>query len=793
MKCHLVILAVLLCTAAVVQCTAPTFLDDAADKVDAGFKKTTRRGVTNIDITKIEVVWQPFAMVEDKKSIDKKKLFLEVKVGDGSWNRLDKPASRRGGGKYRWTLDNDLPCKDHSLKFVVVSLDGEEAEFEYPTPIAAASTEDIANSGNFIPATPSNLKVEINENEMVASWDPVECATSYEVKYKKFTEEDDQFIYKDSETNSLILEDGIDTCSDYEIIVTAVVGTDIVSEETFSEFHTPPGTDAAQKLDPTIEPGLDSVKIKWEAWEKLSCVSDYTVTLCKDGEDCGEPVNVILDETLATAEYTHDQLDQCSAYTFKLKPLFQDQDLSDITRQFNTLSPAISDVFDQLKPVTAVAGEEQMTTVSWSPVECAAGYEIFQHVNTEEGDWESIGTSETTEFSKKGVPCTLYRYGVKVTVGNDQSEIVEASEPVMTKMPGNEPYSPPNLQITPSPNGAELSWDHAECITSYRIKSCSTEEEPINCHEETIEIEDPHQHHVAQTIDNLSSCSKYNLWVYAYSNDHEYEAEITEFSTSSPPATPPEGLNVEPNVENGEANITFNPVECASGYKIYKKLDDSEKEEVMETTELEGIVSLPEPCTKFSFGVASIVDGQESETTEFIENVIPPKNGDASQPAIEIQEAGNSTVVFVLKLPEFNQKCEVESYHVKYQNLGVTDEQEKTISHGETNEGVITLEEFPGAGDNGMKIEGRVKYSGFDVWSPWIATDDPVPVKQTQEESKASNSMLVPIIIGVLVAVVVLALVVFFLVKRKKSQSKYDSENINDADESKKLKDNPIA
>jgi len=129
---------------------------------------------------------------------------------------------------------------------------------------------------------------------------------------------------------------------------------------------------------------------------------------------------------------------------------------------------------------------------------------------------------------------------------------------------------------------------------------------------------------------------------------------------------------------------------------------------------------------------------------------------------------------------------------VKYQNFGVTEEEETSINHVDTEEGRIILNEFPGAGDNGMKIQGRVKYAGFEIWSPWVSTADPVPVPDKAQDKKASSSLLVPIIIGILVAVVVLALIVFFLVKRKNSQNKYDSADADD-EESKKLKDNPIA
>jgi flagellar basal body-associated protein FliL len=46
----------------------------------------------------------------------------------------------------------------------------------------------------------------------------------------------------------------------------------------------------------------------------------------------------------------------------------------------------------------------------------------------------------------------------------------------------------------------------------------------------------------------------------------------------------------------------------------------------------------------------------------------------------------------------------------------------------------------------------------------------------------------VPIIIGILVGIVVLTIIVFFLVKKKRSQNKYDAEKAGaDKDETAKL------
>ena len=51
------------------------------------------------------------------------------------------------------------------------------------------------------------------------------------------------------------------------------------------------------------------------------------------------------------------------------------------------------------------------------------------------------------------------------------------------------------------------------------------------------------------------------------------------------------------------------------------------------------------------------------------------------------------------------------------------------------------------------------------------------------------NSLMVPIVIGILLAVAVLAVVIFFIIKRKRSQSKYDPESAQNDEESRKLKD----
>ena len=69
----------------------------------------------------------------------------------------------------------------------------------------------------------------------------------------------------------------------------------------------------------------------------------------------------------------------------------------------------------------------------------------------------------------------------------------------------------------------------------------------------------------------------------------------------------------------------------------------------------------------------------------------------------------------------------VESYHVKYHNIGHEDDHmEATISISDLQEGKIVLDDFPATVEDGMKVEGRVKYLGFDSWSPWISSQNQV-------------------------------------------------------------------
>ena len=66
---------------------------------------------------------------------------------------------------------------------------------------------------------------------------------------------------------------------------------------------------------------------------------------------------------------------------------------------------------------------------------------------------------------------------------------MEFPEAVMTRLDDSVAFAAPNLEITPLEDGAELSWDHGACISSYVVRACpdqTPEQGDLICEEETI-------------------------------------------------------------------------------------------------------------------------------------------------------------------------------------------------------------------------------------------------------------------------------------------------------------------
>lgn len=775
------------------ECGEPEFKEDAVSRVQAGFKTIRKRGRETFDYRKIEVVYSPFLMVQDPSCIEESQLNLEVKSGAGDWVAMEDLPVALGGGKYKWTIDA-VPCKDHLIK-LWVNGPGGQAALEYPEPILAASDLDIIES-KFTPEKPTGLKITpMGEDSVEVSWEPADCATSYDISYGKIISgERKTKIVPASQGSQIIISEGIQPCTEYSINIFSVVGEEEYSADEASEtFTTPPDASSASSLEPEITRDTHSVSAKWRPFDTLSCVDKYAVSVCKETEDCMEAQEVEKNDALDYLKYETDNLDHCSPYTLQIQPLYREKSLAPKIVDFRTLSPPAEGISESLLPVSAKAGEAQQISVSWSEVQCAEYYEVFQKVNSEGGDWEPVMQTEETSVTLSGVPCTEYRYGVQVTIDGAKSEVMQFPDAVVTQLDDSVPFVAPNLEIDPMTDGAVLSWDHGACISSYVVKACSRSyNDDLMCEEETI-VRDSTVHNITYEIHNLKPCHEYTLEILPQMSEAEFEPHITKFKTAFPAPSPPLEFSAEYHKSSNKVELEWSEVECASGYKIVQMIGNSETTTAWETDDprqLFTTLESPEPCVTYSYGVAAVVGGEESSPTSWQEFSIPPREGETHEPKLTVLENSNDTISLAINPDPTNVRCQVEVYELRFSSLKQEEETNKEILPENLENGRIILN-FPGASGPGLNLEGRIKFTGFEAFSTWIQSSDP---SIQSPEPLTGGSMLVPIVIGILVGIVVIVVVVFFVLKKKRNQNKYDAEKaVATKDETQKLNEHADA
>jgi len=752
---------------AYVESGAPTFSSNAVEHIRADFK-TVRR--TRKDFTRIEITAQPGRMVEDPNDIDTNRVTVETKAGGGDWTVVEDQPSVRGG-RYKWTVTDVAPCVQHAFRLWLHGKDGGQAVFEFPSVLPRASNLELVQA-QYSPSKPGQLKVEdMGEDSVEVSWEASPCADMYDVTYEKLSGEAESFSQQ-VEGSSVRLE-GLDSCSEYEVRVTAITGQEY-SEEATTIVSTAPGYYAAEKLEPSLSATTNSITATWRAFEKLSCVKKYSVAICKEGSACPEGSEVFRNDAMSKLTFTSEaNLDQCSDYTLHITPIFKEKPLDERIVPFRTLSQPVEDVALLLKSVEAEAGEEQMITVKWNAIKCASKYEVFQKINTLDGEWEKIGTSKENVFQSKGAPCMEYKYGVKVTIDDQVSEVVEFNEAIMTKIDTSVPYVAANLAIDPTSDGAHLTWDHGKCIKSYKIRTCDFIGKTEECFEEVVIIEDPSMYKMAHTLKNLNSCSKHHVEIFPLTEeDEELATEPRTFTTASPPASPPQEVSVSLNELTNKVDIRWSKVQCAQGYRIHQTLGNSGTKTAWDSEGLSVNLESPEPCVTYSYGVSAIMDGKESEPTALHEVHVPPRTSEP--PVMFIEERNNGSVTFVINNADTNHHCEVLQYEVR-QGQG-----EQMFDATALEEGKITVE----VAEEEFKIEARLHYKDFDAWSPWVSSDSP-----RQEALGSEMDFLLVIIVGAVVACALpIILIVTVVLRQRKTQRKYDTEKAEgNTDESKRL------
>ena len=657
--------------------------------------------------------------------------------------------------------------------------------FELPKTLGPATEEEIVDS-SFKPDAPENFGAKVGANSATLTWSKSDCALSYEIG---LVESGDTSKLR-SETvpagdETKINVGDLKPCTRYETTISAILG-DKYSDDLVSSFATKPRLDAVASLKPSFITTLDSAVITWDTWLSVSCIDQYQVTIChKLTKQCQPPVTVTKTQGMPTVSFTANNLEPCTGYTFEIKPLYPDTKIDGKIFEFKTQSPpAHTLTVDRVSAKTVSTSTMQ---VSWTQVQCAVNYRVYQKA-TEDNSWNRVADTPQLEIPVDNItPCTRYHFAISAILDNGQETEKSVGPEMISDLEENDPFEAPNLYIRNADRHADVSWGHADCISSYVVKVCQIAY--TDCLEASVNPTDfidgaEKDRTIKYKIENLDPCTDYTLEIIPVIPDKRFTARPHEFSTTNGTPQPPEDFKVI--LKNKRAELDWSSVQCSTGYKIYQRIGDSDADSSAETTnqlnaEYDNLIS----CETYQFAVSTLVAEQESVKTNWFDIRIPATMDEA--PELKILNNENDNITLRLDPSAANERCSIDEFELSYSSDGGMNYFTKTILASDIPAADIVLS-FTGATTPLSIVRGRVKYENSNEWSPVVSTHEPGDHSAIKGVNVSSDgATLVPIVVGCLVAIAIVAVVAFFVVRRRRNRSLYDAEK---ADTNGKLNGN---
>ena len=439
-----------------IQLVSPIFLENASDFVEVGYKKSTRLGELQHDISMIEVSAKLMYMIEDINNIDRHRVTLEIQENRESWKVLkEQPVIR--GGVYTWTEENSAPCSNHSFRLWVHTTSGEQKSFELPLSLDGLNTSELIKH-KYKPRAPVQLEIVETLYALVISWAPSSCVEFYYLSYRQTTSN----TWKSRKVTaldrpSLLISDDVESCMEYEIKIISAIA-DSYSSESIKYFTTSPKHQAAEKLNVSINNvEKHDVSIRWSPNEDLPCVPMFNVSLCQEKAGCSLHWKVTQPQNSVELFSANKTLQECTNYYLKILPIFDMKKMQEKVVHFQTKFPPLTNLSNLLVPITASVSPNLMINLNWRQVKCAHQYQVFEKRKKE---WHLLNTTELTRFQLKGMFCKQYMFGIRTFVGGHKSEIVPLKNNLVTNIENPEYYILPNFKVEGNLHGARLSWDH---------------------------------------------------------------------------------------------------------------------------------------------------------------------------------------------------------------------------------------------------------------------------------------------------------------------------------------------
>ena len=738
-------------------------------------RRSTRRGAKN----KAEILWDPTAMLTDPTRYKVAAAELEMRQDDQSdWNIAE--VDTKNHNRYiKWSV-KVKPCKKYHFRIKVTGNDVESMEACLPinSVLDSLSEEDIKKSG-YTPEPVRGFEADVHAEHAELKWDPSDCAESYEVGYIAAGDEGDATTVKPVGLLTSVSVSNLQPCTRYETFVYASF-CDRYSEIS-TEFATEPRLDAANTLEVETNAGLNSVQVSWPTWKAVSCIDKYTVKACVAGtEECtaDEEVQKAVGSPFVSQKVTG--LQPCTEYTLHIQPLFKDLNIEAKVISFHT------DSMDADQVNVGTVGSEfrdGSIFISWAEVKCATKYKVYQReIGVDE--WMEVDeTGDTAMTVRELTTCTRYQFAITAVLVDAEDRETETEKELgpetVTELDETTHFRAPRFSAQAGDNTLDIVWGHADCIESYMVKVCPKEGLYTDCPSEPVVPEDNGNKEISHTISGLESCTEYDVHIIPVLQGKEFTAHPETVRTTNGIPEAPQ-FDVVLKDGSSEASITWTPVNCASAYKIYYKVEEdgpeSEDVEVALNSEKEKTFAENRPCQTYSYAVTTMVNEEESERPEndWKNIVMPPKTD--LQPTLKMVTHDEGKVTLKIDLADENKQCGIDQYEVVYskETSCCGDDcatETKVFKPEELNNGDIVVNV---TGDvTGKIFKARVLYKDHAEWSRQAEFGE--KAEQRCGGGGASELPLIPIVVGVAVLALVVIVVTVLLVKRSRNRN-FDPE-----------------
>ncbi|WP_199669466.1 discoidin domain-containing protein, partial [Erysipelatoclostridium sp. AM42-17] len=221
-------------------------------------------------------------------------------------------------------------------------------------------------------------------------------------------------------------------------------------------------------------------------------------------------------------------------------------------------------------PVLNKTTDDNNVTLSWNAIENATNYELYRKQNN--GEYQKIATTDQLSYQDKNLDPGDYSYKLVAKGSEFYADSTDSNE-VSTRITKQLEAATPKATVTK--NTVKLTWDKVEHASKYQILKANAEGQyeevatvDTNSYEETGLDAGTYSYKVVVLGDEIYTTSK---------ESEAVEATVKVEKLAS--------VVLDAKQEGNKAKLSWQAVEHASGYEVYRKDNNGEYKLVLETNQ----------------------------------------------------------------------------------------------------------------------------------------------------------------------------------------------------------------